>query len=253
MKAAIAAGSLALLCSCGALAQGAAPVPEKPRPEEKILDFSYTYPAEAEAIPALKKWLEADRTRTKAEARRYALEGRATARQEKRPFNEHYLHKEWVLLGQTGRLMSFVATAESFTGGAHGNSSFASLLWDRGAGRLIGPADLFGSGQILADVLRDRFCKALDRERQDRRGDEPLDGHFAECPPLSEVRIAPVDVDRDGRFERVRFFAAPYVAGPYAEGAYEVDVAIPRELIETHLKPEYRASFEADPDSAQPQ
>ena len=249
----VAVALLVLFCGSDALAQELARTPVKSEARTEILDFSYAFPAEAAAIPALKKRLEADLANVKLEARRYAREGKATARLEKRDFNGHYFHKEWVLLGQSGRLMSFIAQTDSFTGGAHGNSSFESLLWDRQSNRVIGPVDLFGSGEIMAQALRTRFCKALDEERRKRRGSEKLEGEFAECPPLTEVRIAPVDMNGDGRFDRARFFAAPYVAGPYAEGAYEVDVPVSREFVQQGLKPEFRSSFEAQPGSAQPQ
>jgi len=46
--------------------------------------------------------------------------------------------------------------------------------------------------------------------------------------------------------EILRLIADPYVAGPYAEGNYTVDLAVTSAVIAA-LKPEYRASFELQP------
>ncbi len=53
----------------------------------------------------------------------------------------------------------------------------------------------------------------------------------------------PTDKDKDGRFERLLLTASPYVAGPYAEGSYEIELAVTTDLIAA-LKGDYRGSFE---------
>ncbi len=50
---------------------------------------------------------------------------------------------------------------------------------------------------------------------------------------------------RSGRkFDRVGVQIAPYIAGPYAEGAYEFTFDVTPEVLET-VKPEYRDAFAA--------
>ena len=44
--------------------------------------------------------------------------------------------------------------------------------------------------------------------------------------------------------KRLMLAASPYVAGPYAEGSYEIELAVTPDLIAA-LKGEYRDSFEA--------
>jgi hypothetical protein len=39
--------------------------------------------------------------------------------------------------------------------------------------------------------------------------------------------------------------ASPYVAGPYAEGEYEIELSVTPDLLAA-LKDEYRGDFEAD-------
>ena len=117
--------------------------PFKLAEENELIDFSYSYPAEAAAIPALAQQLQGDMARIKAEAIGFATEDRDSAAEMPRPFHGHYLHKGWTSAGDSPRLLSLVATTESFTGGAHGNSGFSALLWDRQAGREIPFATLF--------------------------------------------------------------------------------------------------------------
>ena len=69
---------------------------------------------------------------------------------------------------------------------------------------------------------------------------------FDECPKLSEIAIVPTDNDKNGRFERLILTASPYVAGPYVEGSYEIDLSVTPDLIAS-LKADYRDSFEVQP------
>ncbi|HYC94265.1 MAG TPA: hypothetical protein VEB39_01045 [Sphingomicrobium sp.] len=69
---------------------------------------------------------------------------------------------------------------------------------------------------------------------------------FDECPSLDEIAIIPTDDKGNGRFEILVLVASPYVAGPYAEGSYDIELKVTPELIAA-LKTEYRASFEVQP------
>ena len=53
-----------------------------------------------------------------------------------------------------------------------------------------------------------------------------------------------MDSDKDGRFDRLLLVASPYVAGPWVEGAYEIELVITPDLIAA-LKAEFRPGFEA--------
>ena len=70
-----------------------------------------------------------------------------------------------------------------------------------------------------------------------------MGNQFDVCPPLSDLAIVPADIDHDGKFDRLRFLADPYVAGPYSEGDYEVTFAIQPAWLAA-MKPEWRSSFE---------
>jgi len=220
--------------------------PFKLAEENELIDFSYSYPAEAVAIPALAQRLQSDMARIKAEAIGFATEDRDSAKEMPRPFNSHYLHKSWTSTGNSPRLLSLVATTESFTGGAHGNSGFSALLWHRQAGREIRFPSLFAEPVRLEQLMRTPYCRSLDVERLERREGEVLEGQFSECPKTSELVMAPSDEDDDHRLDHIRFLAGPYVAGPYVEGEYEISLPIPPDLLAA-LNPEYRASFESQP------
>jgi hypothetical protein len=69
---------------------------------------------------------------------------------------------------------------------------------------------------------------------------------FNDCPAYKEVTVVIADKNSNGRFDHVQVTADPYVAGPYVEGSYDIDLPITAAMI-ARLKPEYRASFEAQP------
>ena len=233
-------------CVASAHAPSAASLDQAPYTralETEQIEFHYSYPAAAAAIPALAERLRADEEKILKEAVTSAAEDQRSARGTDRPFHSHYLSKSWEATGQSDRLLALVAEIGAFTGGAHGNSGFATLLWDRSAGREIQLGELFGRAEALQAATRRDFCRALETERLRRRRGESLEGQFSECPAMSALAISPLDTDRDGRFDHVRFHAAPYVAGPWAEGSYVTDVPVSSALIEEITLP-YRSSFE---------
>ena len=93
-------------------------------------------------------------------------------------------------------------------------------------------------------LLARRWCDALNKAREEKRGEPVGDGLFDDCPGLDDIAAIPADSDKDGRLDRLLLVASPYVAGPWVEGAYEIDLAVTPDLI-AGLKAEYQASFEA--------
>lgn len=220
--------------------------PARPIEEhDDLLDFTYGWPHEAQVIPALSRSLEADMRSERAQALEWAREDRK-ARSANTPFNSHDYNRVWTTAGQSPRLLSLTAESYSFTGGAHGNTAFAQILWDRQAAREIEPADLFGEPAAAYRLIAAAFCPALDTERAQRREETlPLtgEGWMVTCPPLDKQVIAPADTDEDGRFDTIAILLPPYEAGPYVEGSYAVQIPVTTALIE-HLKPAFRTDFE---------
>lgn len=153
----------------------------------------------------------------------------------------------WQTAGQSRRLLSLEAATAGYTGGAHGNSGTTALLWDRLLGREVTIPQLTVSPNGWTGAIRQPFCILLDRERAQRRN-EPVQRSemFGNCPEWKELTVTPVDRNRNGRFDHVRVTADPYVAGPYAEGEYVISLPVTATMV-ARLRPEYRASFEAQP------
>lgn len=226
------------------MALTAAGTPHKVVRNTPALEFTYEWPAEAAAIPALDLRLYTEAKRNLAEAQRNAREEQGPARKDKRDFNRHEFSMTWTTQGETPRLLSLSSDLGAFTGGAHPNSNYGSLLWDRKLGREIGINGLFLKASQFPAVTRASYCKKLDAERLKRREGEKLDlAEFNACPKYSELAVYPADKDRNGHFDQVVFVASPYIAGPYVEGGYEVALPVTPQFI-TALRAEYRASFE---------
>lgn len=186
-----------------------------------LLDFTYGWPAEVERLPRLRALLTGDMDRAHREASATAQETRA-AREAN--YNAQFYNKVWQRAGSTPQLLSLDAATGMDTGGAHPNTTYGALLWDAQADRateitiLLGPA---------IEAMAPRYCRALDEERG-RRREAPVvadpDDPFTVCPTLAEQVLVPSDRDGNGRFDTLTVLLAPYVAGPYVEGDYEIEL-----------------------------
>jgi hypothetical protein len=212
-----------------------------------LLDFSYSWSAEAAAVPALDRRFRADASSDRRKATKAAEEDRTARRKTGGDWNEHYLESNWQTAGQSSRLLSLEAETGAYTGGAHPVSGTTSLLWGRRLGREVTLDALLQRSGWWNGAVRQPFCVLLDRERTERR-QAPVKRSdlFGNCPKLQELTLTLEDQNRNGRFDHVRITADQYVAGPYAEGPYVISLPITATMI-TRLKPEYRSSFEAQP------
>ena len=211
--------------------------------ESQLLDFEYSWPQAIASEPQLVARLKEDLSKSYDEALKNARENKADTEKFGGPFNQNAFTRIWTLEGQTPRLLSLVDNTSTFTGGAHPNHTTSALLWVRSSHAEIPIAQLFQSAEAFEGALRPQYCKLLDAERLKRRQGETLDGDFSKCPPFSDLTIAPTG-SGNGPFNTIQMIADPYVAGPYAEGSYEIDVPVSAGLVAT-LKPEFRGDFEA--------
>ena len=239
------------------LLASAAPAQPDPAPPEEgpitrqtanrdspLLDFEYSWPQAIASETQLVAHLSEDLSTTYDEALKNAREYKLLMEQNNGPFHQNSFLRIWSLEGQTERLTSLVANTDAYTGGAHPNHDSSALLWDRSADKPIELAQLFESPNALEGAVRARFCELLDDERAKRREGEKLEGEFSECPAFSELTIVPADGNGTGPFDTIHLIADPYVAGPYAEGAYEIEVPVSAALISA-LKADFRSDFEA--------
>lgn len=208
--------------------------------------FEYSYPAEAGRIAELATVLDVMLEQRRGELAREAAEARREARDNGFPYNKHSYTGEWKVVADLPQWLSLSADISTYSGGAHGNYTVQSLVWDKDKTRSMDAVELFASPAALEQALGDRFCEALDREREKRRGEpvgNAVDDIFSECPKIGDLEIL-VGSSNRRTFDRLTLYAGPYVAGPYAEGAYEVNLSVDRAVLDA-VKPEYRTAFTA--------
>jgi hypothetical protein len=236
MRFARAVAATFLLTAIGPTEASAAPV------TTPDYSFNYAYPAEAGTIPALRAWLEQDRTRLQASTARQATAARRQARSGGFPFRRYELQKTWKVVTSTPRFLSLSGEIYSYTGGAHGTPGSTALLWDKSARVRLEPRAVFGSVAALEAALRPTYCARLKAERSGRlEGAVTKDGPFAACPALKELTLLLGSSDRR-RIDRLGLIADPYVAGSYAEGAYEITLPVTAAVLRT-VRPAYRTAF----------
>ena len=208
-----------------------------------LYEFDYSYPAEAGRIPALKIWLDADRAKARAHLVEDATSGRAEAKQSGFEYHAYAQGRAWEKVAETPRFLSLSLLVSEYTGGAHPNYGFDSLLFDKQAGERIAPLALFTSPAALDAVIQRPFCAMLDKERGKRRG-EPVvsDGSmFNDCIKPSEQTV--ILGSSTGRtFDRIGVLIGPYAAGSYAEGDFDITLPVTAALLRA-VRPEYRAAF----------
>lgn len=208
--------------------------------------FEFSYPSQAGRIPELAALLDRRLERTRAELAAGAEQARRQAREDGFPYNKHSHSSEWRVVADLPGWLSLSEQVATYTGGAHGNATMRSLVWDREAGRALDAIAMFTSPAALEKALGDRFCKGLDRERAKRRG-APVaadsQDQFDQCPRIDELEVL-IGSSNKRTFNRLTLYAGPYVAGPYAEGAYEVNLDINRAILDA-VKPEFRSAFTA--------
>ncbi|MGD9664524.1 MAG: DUF4163 domain-containing protein, partial [Novosphingobium sp.] len=184
-------------------------------------DFSWSWPAVAEAIPALAGHLKAERAQSLADLAKDAESWKAEAEKNGFPFHSYSLQKDWEVVADTPQYLSLSAQAYTYTGGAHGMSYFDALVWDRDAGKSMEPVAMFTSIDALDAAVRPAFCQLLDRQRVEKRG-EPLSkdrsGMFEDCITVKSTTVILGSANRQ-KFDRIGFLIGPYEAGPYAEGS----------------------------------
>ena len=214
--------------------------------EEETDDFrfEYAYPAEAGNVPELARVLDARLERLRVQLAEQSAQGRADARGNGFPFNKYSMQITWSVVADTPRFLSLSAETSSYTGGAHGNYGFDSMVWDKEGKQVLLPAEFFTSLSALEAVLGESLCQMLDAERAKRRGEEAesmAEGPFGECVALSDTTLL-LGSSNGRAFNRLGVMIGPYVAGPYAEGSWEFTLPVTAEVLAT-VKPEYRDAF----------
>lgn len=211
--------------------------------ENDTYDFAYSYPASAGAIPALKAVLDAELVKSRRDLKTEAEEGKKLAKESGFPFNPYSYSVEWKVVTDLPAWLSLSTLVGTYSGGAHPNYVFDTVLWDRIAGKRRNPVDLFVSKAALTAAIRAPFCKELDRQRARKRQGEGIGGipEFDECiDPLEQTVI--LGSSNGKAFDRIGVLVPPYAAGPYVEGDYEVTLPVTQKVLDA-VRPDFKATF----------
>lgn len=216
----------------------------KVKEESDLYIFDYAYPAAAAAIPALKAWLDAHIDKERSELVADATESKQGAEKEGFPYRTYSRGYDWKVVTETPGWLSLSSIVSTYTGGAHPNYVFDTILWDKQAGKRRDPKDMFVSTEALAKAIQPEFCRQIDQQRAKKRG-APVkrgsDDMFTDCLDPTPYTVI-LGSSNGTTFDRVGVLVPPYEAGPYAEGAYEVTIPVTAEILEA-VKPEFRSSF----------
>ncbi|MFM7404588.1 MAG: PdaC/SigV domain-containing protein [Erythrobacter sp.] len=205
-------------------------------------EFTYIWPAKVAAIPGLVTQLTADRDKLLAEQKADWQESlREFAGEDCVACTNRTFEKTWEVVADVPRFLSLSGGFYAYTGGAHGNGAMDALVWDREAKAALDPKAMFTSEAALQSALCDPWCKALRAQRSERLGPEYADDSLFECPAIAELTV--LLGSSDGKsFNRIGLYAAPYVAGSYAEGDYEITLPVTPKLLGV-VKSAYKPAF----------
>jgi hypothetical protein len=148
---------------------------------------------------------------------------------------------------ETVRLASLSRTDMEFTGGAHPNTSFSAVIWDKAGKKQLGFADLFRPGADLGP-LNKALCDAANAAKQARApGSEraTAGGDMWTCPKAVSTPFVLTPGTAPGRAGGVTFLLGAYQIGPYSDGPYWI--ALPQAGFRSLLNPTYLDQFDGQP------
>lgn len=231
----------------GAPPEAAADEAAKQAPASKVsenndlIEFAYSYPADAARIPELAKMFDADRAAKREALIAAARRDKEAAEKDGFPYRKHSHLQTWQRVTSTPRFLSLSAEIGTYSGGAHGMQSFDTLIWDRNRRKRMNPLDLFESSAAFDAAVRDAFCAGIKRAKKAKGVEEAPDSVFAECPPASAQTVWLGS--SDGRYlDRLTIAIAPYEIGAYAEGSYKINVPMTGALVKA-VKDEFARDF----------
>jgi hypothetical protein len=212
--------------------------------ETDLYEFAYSYPGAAARIPALASWFDSQVDEMKASLVAEAREGKADSETGGYPYNPHSFSQEWKVVADLPDWLSLSGKFSTYSGGAHGNYGMDSFVWQKDPGRKLETVALFRSPAALTQALEPKLCNALNAERAERRGQPVVEGSddmFDQCVGVDEATVL-LGSSNGKTFDRLGVWIGPYVAGPYAEGSFELDFPVDKAVLAA-VKPEYRAAF----------
>lgn len=226
-----------------------APAATKAKPgaikeETERYTFEYSWPAQAATYPGLVDHLRKQAKKMKAIVREEADRSWSELENSDLPLRQHSSDLTWTVVADLPDWLSLAGDLATYSGGAHGMYGKESLVWNKEDGKAYKGIELFVSPYALERALGVDLCNALNAERSDRRG-EPVDPEsddmFDECPAVDEATVL-VGSSNGQTFDRIGVYFGPYVAGPYAEGDYELNFPVTGAVLDA-VKPKFAKWF----------
>lgn len=204
--------------------------------------FTFVYPPQVRAVPALAAWFAGEEARMRSAVTAQAVADQRDAVKSGNAFNPYETSRIWKVVTDTPRFLSLSVERYDYTGGAHGMTDYASLVWDKAKRQRRTTLSFFDPAALRVAVTP-AFCRRLDAERRAKRGGTLETGlpEFSRCIDPIESAVL-LGSSSHARFDRIGFMIAPYAAGPYAEGVYEVTLPVTAAVLAA-VKPEWRPYF----------
>ncbi|QPC99376.1 DUF3298 and DUF4163 domain-containing protein [Qipengyuania soli] len=212
--------------------------------ETEQYQFAYAWPEEAGRHDKLAAFLQEDADHMQGELAKEAAEDWKGAEGQDWTPRQHSASLEWKVVTDTPRFLSLSGHLATYSGGAHGMYGVESLVWDKKADDGMDAKVLFQSPIRLETALGAELCAKLNKEREKRRGikvDPNSGDSFDNCPGLDEATVL-VGSSTGKTLDRLTIYFGPYVAGPYAEGDFELDFPVTAAVLDA-VKPEYASGF----------
>ncbi len=169
-------------------------------------------------------------------------------------FNPYSLTANWTEQFVSDRYLSLLEISHYYTGGAHGNTGYTSLLYDLREGREIALEDILdnvedGSPALKAIARQLRVAliaekmERMDYSEEEAQNDDGLNELKATIHTMQTFTFVPSR--EPGKVAGIAFTFAPYYLGSYAEGDYRLYV--PADIFDGFLQPEFRDLFGSEP------
>ncbi len=178
-------------------------------------------------------------------------------------FRTYMSNEDWRVTHETKTYLSALGTRWLFTGGAHGNSGFSSVIWEKPRagrmGREVDVASFFRNGASadaeIWPLLSTFLYDAWEREWEARTGESvTVSGQgwhvdaqktLAQPAPSDMASVVTlVPSTEPGKAGGLAFHFAPYELGPYAMGTFSFTV--PQQVFRPHLTVEATELFGGD-------
>lgn len=148
------------------------------------------------------------------------------------------------------RYVSILRTEYSYSGGAHPNTNFETLLWDEQLRKRISIRPFFhdlGDNSRAMVEIQNAVMSSLTAEKKERGTFEPNDNNWYKGLEPSLLKIGPVTLEPSterGKASGLTFHYSPYAVGAYAEGSYTAFV--PWRILRPYMTPEGLSVFGGD-------